>query len=254
MGFFNFFKKKIPVLNIHPYTTAIIAAAGGSSRMGETCENKQFMLINGRPVISYTLAAFEEADTIDEIIIAVREDDILHMADLAKDFGFDKVTKIIKGGETRQESIFNVIAELNPKTEFIAVHDGARPFVTAEIIDNVSGAAFKHNAAAACVPVKDTIKLIDRDGFIVNTVERASLKAVQTPQTFLLDLYKAGAALAQKRGTHYTDDCQLIEQAGAKVFLVEGSFNNIKITTPEDIAAAEFILSSLEDNMNSVDS
>ncbi len=245
MGLFDFLKKKTKEM-LRPYTAAIIAAAGSGSRMKDSCENKQLLFIGGKPVIGHTLSAFESSTTIDEIIIVTREEDILPIADIVKTFGFSKVTKIIKGGETRQESVFNAISELNKKTKFISIHDGARPFVTPEMIDAVSTHAYSHNAAAACVKIKDTIKQVDSEGNICDTIDRATLLAVQTPQTFSLNLYLSGMATANKRGVHLTDDCQIIEQIGGKVFAVEGSYNNIKITTPEDILFAEHIINSVD--------
>lgn len=235
----NLFKKRIT--NEHPYTTAIIAAAGSGCRMGLGFEEKQLILINDTPVIAYSIGAFENATTIDEIIIVTREENILLLADLVKDFDFKKVTKIVSGGQTRQESVFKAINELDEKTLYISIHDGARPFIDPDTIDEVSNAAYKYDACATFVKVKDTIKKIDNNGFILETIDRAYIGAVQTPQAFSLKLFLACSSVAQQRGVNYTDDCQLVEQCNKKVFLVEGSYNNIKITTKEDIALAEAI-------------
>lgn len=235
MNLFNRGQKK----EEHPYTTAIIAAAGNGSRMGLGFKDKQLILINGTPVISYSIRAFEDATTIDEIIIVSKEENILRFADLVKDFEFKKVSKIICGGQTRTQSVFNAINELDEKTRYISIHDGARPFVNSNTINEVNYAAYKYNAAACYVKIKDTIKNIDNAGFVKDTIDRTYLGAVQTPQAFSLKLYLACSSLAQQRGINYSDDCQIIEQGGKKVYLIEGSYNNIKITTKEDIALAE---------------
>ena len=153
---------------------------------------------------------------------------------------YDKVTFVI-GGATRQESVKNAVETID-EAGLIIIHDGARPFIKQDDIRNTIEAARKYGAAAVGVPVKDTIKVIDEDSFVTDTPERATLFAVQTPQIFDFELYKAAMEKAKQSGQDYTDDCQLIEAAGGRVKMVTGEYSNIKITTPDDIAVAENII------------
>lgn len=222
-----------------PFVTAVIVAAGNSTRMGGV--NKQFLLIDGVPVLIRTLLTFSQSDMIDEIIVAAREEDIPKMFAMIKDYKVLKVTDIVKGGKTRQESVFNAIRRSSPLSEYFAIHDGARPLVTEKIIEDTVREAFLTGAAATGVRVKDTVKVVNENGFITATPDRNYLWAVHTPQVFERRLYLS-AIDNVLNSEMFTDDCKLLEEYGAEVKMVEGSYENIKITTPEDTDIAQAIL------------
>ena len=219
----------------HPYCAALIAAAGSSTRYGG--ENKLLQTLDGIPVLVRTLLTIDRVEGIDEIVIAAREDELLPYAELCKTFGLRKPVKVIVGGATRTESVLRAALEASPETEFFAVQDGARPLITVELID----AARVYLAAAPAVPVRDTIK-VAHDGIVERTPDRSALFAVQTPQVFAADLLKAALQSAIADGATITDDCSAVERMGKEVHLTEGSEENIKITTPVDLAIAEAIL------------
>lgn len=232
--------KETPVPeNRYSYVSAIIVAAGNSTRMGGV--NKQFLLIDGVPVLIRTLRTFENCGLVNEIIIAAREEDIPTVFDMVKSYSVCKIKDIVKGGETRQESVYNAIRCTSPQSEYLAIHDGARPLVTGEIIAQTVAVAFHCGAAATGTRVKDTIKITNAEKQIVSTPDRAALWAVQTPQVFERRLY-LDAMDTVRNSAEFTDDCRLFEEAGKCVTIVEGSYENIKITTPEDVVLAEAIL------------
>ena len=246
MRFFSRRRAKEQEERPEAFVSAIIVAAGQSRRMGGDT-SKQFILIDGVPVIVRTLKAFEIAERIREVVIAARQEDIPQMYALIQDYEITKVKQIITGGETRQESVFRAIAQVDENADFLAIHDGARPLIRPQEIDLAVSAAVEHGAAALGVPVKDTVKQVDADGTIVDTPERSTLWAVQTPQVFSRALYLRAAEQAGEAAAQLTDDCQLIERTGAPVYLVRGAYANLKITTPEDVFAAEGILRATED-------
>ena len=246
MRFFSRRRAKEQEERPEAFVSAIIVAAGQSRRMGGDT-SKQFILIDGVPVIVRTLKAFEIAERIREVVIAARQEDIPQMYALIQDYEITKVKQIITGGETRQESVFRAIAQVDENADFLAIHDGARPLIRPQEIDLAVSAAVEHGAAALGVPVKDTVKQVDADGKIVDTPERSTLWAVQTPQVFSRALYLRAAEKAGEAAAQLTDDCQLIERTGAPVYLVRGAYANLKITTPEDVFAAEGILRATED-------
>lgn len=217
--------------------SAVIVAAGNSTRMG-TGKSKQLIEIEGKPVIAHTLSAFENSSCISEVIVVTKEEHILAISDIAKEFSLSKVTKIISGGETRAESVKNGIEQAS--FEYVAIHDGARPCITPEDIKKVVERAFETGAAAPGHPVTDTLKVVDNNRFIKSTVDRSSLWHIQTPQVFersiLLNAYKTCDY------KNATDDCILAESTGVKVAMVEGSKNNIKVTVEQDIPIAAAIL------------
>jgi len=227
-----------------PFCSAVVAAAGSSRRMGG--ENKLLLPLDGVPVLVRTLLALESAQLVDEIVIATREEDLLTIGDLCKLYGIRKPVKIVCGGETRQESVLAAALECREDAGYIAVHDGARPLVTAEMIDRVIRLAHRTNAAALAVPVKDTIKVV-QDGKVVSTPNRETLRAIQTPQVFDAQLLRAALQTAVENGDVLTDDCAAVERLGKEVYLAEGSYENIKITTPEDICLAEELLRRREE-------
>ena len=222
-----------------PFVTAVIVAAGNSTRMGGV--NKQFLMLDGVPVLVRTLTAFAESPLVDEIVIAARETDIPNMLSMVKDYEIPKVSEIVRGGETRQESVFAAIRRSSPNTAYFAIHDGARPLVTREIIADTVQCAFRTGAASTGVRVKDTVKVVGADGQILQTPDRDTLWAVHTPQVFAREVYLR-AAKTVPNSAMFTDDCRLMEAAGIPVYIVAGSYENIKITTPEDIALAHGIL------------
>lgn len=217
-------------------TAAILVAAGSSARMKSGGASKTMMKIGGEPVLSRTLRAFENTACISKIVIVARACDF-DAIQKASAFVTKPLT-ITEGGKERQDSVSNGAA-LCGDAEYIAVHDAARPFITPEEIETVCADAEKYGAATLAVPVKDTIKVAAADGTVCATPERSTLRAIQTPQVFCLSLYKEALCLAKNAGKQYTDDCQLIEAAGGKVYLTPGDYKNIKITTPEDLLVAE---------------
>lgn len=223
----------------HPWCSAIVAAAGSSGRMGG--ENKLMLPIDGVPVLALTLRALDEASLVDEIVVAVREEDLISVADLCKIYGVQKPAKIVRGGEDRLESVYLASLECREDADFLAVHDGARPLATAELIDRTIALAHRTNAAAPAVAVKDTVKLV-RDGKVVSTPPREELRAIQTPQVFDAALFRAALENARASGATLTDDCSAVELLGKEVYLTEGSYENIKITTPEDLILASELL------------
>ena len=223
---------------------ALVAAAGSSSRMGGV--NKLLQPLDGMPVLARTLTALERAELVDEIIVATREQDLMEVSDLCHTYGISKCTKVVCGGEARAHSVLRAALEASPDTELLAVQDGARPLVTPELIDRVIRAAVRCAAAAPAVPVKDTIKKVKDGGAVESTVDRDTLRAVQTPQVFSADLLKAALQNAIDQGVSVTDDCSAVERLGKVVFLVEGDETNLKITTPSDLIIAEALLRERE--------
>ena len=224
---------------------AVIVAAGNSTRMLSGGASKLLMKINGEPVLRRTLLAFDRAACIEEIVVVTRPVDFDAVKAAAE--GIKKPVRITEGGRERQDSVASGAA-LCPDADFIAVHDGARPMITPALIEKVCADGVRYGAATLAVPVKDTVKEADGGEFVAATPDRAKLRAIQTPQVFSLPLYKKALDAAAKAGKKYTDDCQLIENAGGRVYLTMGDYRNIKITTPEDIAVAEAFLRFYEED------
>lgn len=224
------------------YISAIIAAAGMSNRMKSKI-NKQFININGKPILAHTLEKFQRCKYIDEIIVVAREDEINYCKkEVVKRYGFNKVTKIIRGGKERQDSVYNGILALNEKTDIVVSHDGARPFVKIKnIVDSIKGAV-EYGACVVGTPVKDTIKFVKDGEEIDSTPNRDILWAAQTPQSFKREILMEGYRKAIEDNFVGTDDSVLVERLGIQVKIIMGSYENIKITTPEDIIIAESIL------------
>ena len=213
---------------------AVILGAGNSTRM-KSEKSKLLLEINGKTVIRRTVDTFLSLPEIDGAVIVCRQNDLESFKNETKDFNH---IKFVVGGSTRQQSVKNAVACID-KADLIVIHDGARPLIKKEDITAVMRAAEEYGAAAVGVPVKDTIKIIDSDGIINATPDRASLFAIQTPQAFHFNEYRAALEKAEKDGKDFTDDCQIIEYSGGRVKTVEGHYSNIKITTPDDIALAE---------------
>ncbi len=233
------------------YCSAIIVAAGKGARMKAEI-NKQFINIIDRPVLAYTLEAFEACELIDEIIIVTREEDIILCKEIVDISELVKVTKIVVGGKERQESVYKGLQEIDHRATIVAIHDGARPLILPEHIESSIEEVKEHDAVAVGVKVKDTIKVVDGQQNITSTLDRDMLWAVQTPQTFKVELIKNAHQKAIDENILATDDCMLVEQMGIKVKLIKGSYDNIKITTPEDILFAEAIIkvNDMENNEN----
>ena len=222
----------------------VIAAAGSSSRMGG--RDKLAELLDGIPVILRTLAAVEAVPEIREIVVVTREDRVEEYRRLLGQCS--RLRAVVPGGSTRQESVRNGVRALSPDCTLAAIHDGARPLVTPEVFARCIEAARNCGAATAAVPVKDTIKLADEAGRVLDTPDRSRLWAVQTPQIFDRERYLRAAEEAERRGLSCTDDCQLFEAMGWEVQLVMGDYRNLKITTPGDLVLAEAILQAREES------
>lgn len=222
--------------------SAIIACAGSSARMNGV--NKQFSVIGGVPVCVRSMLIFEKIDEVTEIIVSAREEDIPLIEKLAEDYKITKFKCAVKGGGTRQQSVFAAFMHTDKSTRFIAVHDGARPFADSEHIKKCIRDASVFGGSVLGVPVKDTVKLVD-GGMIADTLDRRKLYSIQTPQIFRRDIYVKGINFAQDHELDFTDDCQLAEAVGAKVNLTLSDYRNIKITTPEDLAVAEVLLRNI---------
>ncbi|MEI3579888.1 MAG: 2-C-methyl-D-erythritol 4-phosphate cytidylyltransferase [Acutalibacteraceae bacterium] len=221
---------------------AVIAAAGSSSRMGG--RDKLAELLDGIPVILRTLAAVEAVPEIREIVVVTREDRVEEYRRLLGQCS--RLRAVVPGGSTRQESVRNGVRALSPDCTLAAIHDGARPLVTPEVFARCIEAARNCGAATAAVPVKDTIKLADEAGRVLDTPDRSRLWAVQTPQIFDRERYLRAAEEAERRGLSCTDDCQLFEAMGWEVQLVMGDYRNLKLTTPEDFLAAGAYLEGIK--------
>lgn len=226
--------------------TAIVLAAGQGKRMG-TKVQKQYLEIDGKPVLYYSLHAFEQSEIIDEIILVVGENQSEYCKDeIVSKYGISKVKKIVQGGAERYHSVWNGLQEV-VDDGYVFIHDGARPFIYEEIINRAYKDVQNCKACVVGMPVKDTIKLADDEGFVDETPERNLVWMIQTPQVFESGLVKkAYALLMEQNHTHVTDDAMVIEQMlGHKVKLTEGSYENIKITTPEDLDIAEIFVKKL---------
>lgn len=220
----------------------VIAAAGSSSRMGG--RDKLAELLDGIPVILRTLAAVEAVPEIREIVVVTREDRVEEYRRLLGQCS--RLRAVVPGGSTRQESVRNGVRALSPDCTLAAIHDGARPLVTPEVFARCIEAARNCGAATAAVPVKDTIKLADEAGRVLDTPDRSRLWAVQTPQIFDRERYLRAAEEAERRGLSCTDDCQLFEAMGWEVQLVMGDYRNLKLTMPEDFLAAGAYLEGIK--------
>ena len=216
---------------------AVIVAAGSASRMGGI--DKVMATLKGAPMIVHTVRAFQTCDAIAEIVIVTRPDLILPITRLTS--GFDKVTTVVAGGSSRQESVSLGMNALSDKCELAAIQDGARPLVTWQLIDRVVRAAHAYHAAIPVNPVKDTIKVCN-SALVVSTPDRSTLRAVQTPQVFDFDLLRGALKKAAEDGAEVTDDCSAVERLGMSVKTVEGDERNLKVTTPFDLKIAEMLM------------
>lgn len=220
---------------------AVIVAAGTASRMGGI--DKVMAPLRGEPMILRTARAFQNCDAISEIVIVTREDLILPITNLCD--RMDKVRAVVAGGKSRQESVGRGLNALSDKVKLAAVHDGARPLITWQVIDRAVRAANTYGAAAPGIPVKDTIKVV-QGGVVKTTPDRSTLSAIQTPQVFDFDLLRGALKKAEQTGAQVTDDCSAVELMGMSVKIVGGDERNIKVTTPMDLKIAELLLEEME--------
>lgn len=216
----------------------IVVAAGSSSRMNGI--NKQMLLLGGIPVLVRTLLQFERNQNISRIIVVSKKENLLEIQKLADEYMISKLTDIVEGGASRQESVLNGLKRLSQNEEKVLIHDGARPLVSQKTISDVANALENHVAVTCAVKVKDTIKEIDKEKKVIKTLNRENLVSVQTPQgARVLEYLKA---ISETDISKFTDDTSILEAAGYGVYTVEGSYKNIKITTVEDIKAAQSFL------------
>ena len=226
------------------YCTAIVLAGGSGKRMG-TKVHKQYLMLKGYPVLYYSLKAFQESDYIDEIIlVSGAGEENYCQKEIVENYGFSKVSKVVAGGAERYNSVWNGLQQVGEKEGYVYIHDGARPFVNEKMIERAYECVEETKACVAGMPVKDTIKVVDEKNYVKDTPERKTLWLVQTPQVFEVRLIKeAYQKLIDDKIENATDDAMVIEQMMEhQVKLYLGSYENIKITTPEDLLVAEAFL------------
>lgn len=221
--------------------SVIVAAAGRGSRM-KRAENKVFLPLLDRPILRYSIEAFLGRCDVAEVIVICAAHEQDEMEGFVEPYRAHKPVKVVVGGNERQYSVANALRAVDKKSELILVHDGARPLVTDEVVQSVIDSAREHRASIAAVPVKDTIKTVDGQGMVVDTPPRSTLYAVQTPQGFDAQLLFDAYARAEEDGFLGTDDASLVERLGVRVAVAKGDYQNIKITTPEDLIVGEALL------------
>lgn len=227
--------------------TAIILAAGQGKRM-KTKVQKQFLMLQGKPLLYYSLACFQKSDEIQEIVVVTGKKSIDYCrSEIIEKYGFTKVKSIAEGGKERYDSVYAGLEACSADTDYVFIHDGARPFVTEDIIKRTKEVAVTYQACIAGMPSKDTVKIIDENNMVSATPERSRVWSVQTPQVFLYSLIKEAHDTARSVSMQgITDDAMVVEQyKNTPVHIVEGAYENIKITTPEDILVAEKILEKI---------
>lgn len=217
----------------------LIVAAGSGKRMN-TSINKQFLKIKGKPILIWTIESFYKNKNIDKIVVAIKKEEEDDIKKLLKEYNLENIT-LVYGGHERQDSIYNALPQLQ-ECDYILIHDGARPFISQEIIDNCIYEVKKHPCICVGAKAKDTIKIVDENCNIINTTDRSLTWYAQTPQAFRYDIIKEAYDFAKKTNFLGTDDASLVENLGYKVKMIEGSYNNIKITTQEDLIIGESIL------------
>ncbi len=223
-----------------------IVVAGGKGRRMRRSVNKLFLCLDNKPILAHTLEAFEKSNSIYSIILVVAEDEMEYCEkEIVSKYSISKVSKIVLGGEIRQQSVFNGLKAIDNNCNIVLIHDGARPFINDKIIEDGIKYASIYGASACGVEPKDTIKIRDNSGFSKCTLKRSELFCVQTPQCFKLDIILKAHEYIIKKNVTVTDDTSVAELYGNKVFLYEGSYNNIKITTPDDLILGERILDNL---------
>lgn len=224
-----------------PHCSVVVVAAGSSERMGG---DKMLMTLGAKPVIVRTLMAFQKSPMVDDIVVVTKREKITAIADMIKLYDITKVTQVISGGATRVESSLAGVSAVRRGAKLIAIHDGARPLVSQELIERVVKEANEHISAVPVLPSTDTLKRVDSRGVIVEGVDRASVFRVQTPQVFDADIIKGALTKAVEKRLPITDDCSAVDMMGFSTYTVEGDAGNIKLTLPEDMVLAEAILKS----------
>lgn len=233
----------IRLKHFKPFTSAVITVGGSGTRMqSNDGTTKQFMELDGMPVVTRTLTVFQASPYIDEIIIVSKEDEIDLYTEMIEKYELNKVKRIVKGGSTRQSSVLNGFKSVSEKADYVAIHDGVRCLITEDNIKKVIKDAYAYGCACAATKVHDTLKMADSNMFIESTPDRSKAWAAQTPQVFKTDVYRACAFSAKKEGIQATDDCMLAEYYGFKIKLTDCGRNNLKITTKDDLVLAEAIL------------
>lgn len=224
---------------------AIIVAGGTGKRMG-TAIKKQFIKLKDKEVLAYAIEAFNQLVEISEIVVVTGEEDIPKVErEIVQAYHLDKVSKVVAGGEERQDSVYNGLIEVSDDVEYVMIHDGARPFVSKEVLQKAIQKTIVDKATIVAVPVKDTIKIINpTTGMVETTPSRETLWSVQTPQSFEKQLLKEAYRSAHEKGLQVTDDSMIVEAYGKQVSVILGEYTNIKITTPEDLVIGESILNS----------
>lgn len=230
-------------------TRAVIPAAGMGRRMVAPI-NKQYLTLNGKPILAHTLDVFEGCASIQEIILVINKKELeLCREQILNIYSYQKV-RVVEGGATRQESVYYGLQACADDTDLVLVHDGARPLIGESVIRESILETIKYKATAVGVPAKNTIKVIDKNGIVVHTPNRANLIEIQTPQTFTMNLLKEAHEKALKKGLEGSDDAFLVEALSHPVKIVIGSYANIKITTPEDLIIAESMIQYLKNKKN----
>lgn len=224
-----------------PHCSVVVVAAGSSERMSG---DKMLMTLGAKPVIIRTLMAFQKSPMVDDIVVVTKREKITAIADMIKLYDITKVTQVISGGATRVESSLAGVSAVRRGAKLIAIHDGARPLVSQELIERVVKEANEHISAVPVLPSTDTLKRVDSRGVIVEGVDRASVFRVQTPQVFDADIIKGALTKAVEKRLPITDDCSAVDMMGFSTYTVEGDAGNIKLTLPEDMVLAEAILKS----------
>lgn len=221
---------------------AVIVAGGSGKRMGMKIK-KQFIELEGKAILAHTIEAFNKCKVIDEIIVVVGKEDIAKVkTEIVSRYGYDKVIQIIEGGTERQESVYNGLMAVAKEVQYVMIHDGARPFISQEILEKALLMTKEKHATVVAVPVKDTIKVVNEALEVEATPNRSTLWSVQTPQSFKKELLIKAYDYAKEKSLIVTDDSMLVEAYGKKVHVVEGDYNNIKITTSEDLVLGQAIL------------
>ena len=220
---------------------AIIPAGGSGLRMGYKIP-KTYLTFDYLPIIVHTLRVFQDSDLIDDVYLVVQESDKkFAQEEIVENYAMSKVRDLVSSGKERQDSVNNALPYLKPEHEMVVIHDGVRPFLENAILERTIRVAINEGAAVAGMPVKDTIKVSNHVGYIEKTIDRENLFLIQTPQVFKKELIVKAYEVAYQDQFYGTDDSSLVERLGIPVKLVEGSYENIKITTPEDLRLAEFI-------------
>lgn len=224
------------------FISVVIVAAGIGKRMKSKL-NKQYILLNEKPILAHTIERFEQNEYIDEIIVVARSEEIDYCKYSVIDkYEFKKVEGVVGGGVERQDSVYNGLKACDKETSVVLIHDGARPFIKDEEIESIIIETLENDACVIGVRVKDTIKVVSSKKYIIDTPDREYLWAVHTPQAFRYSLILEAHEMCKREGLSVTDDSMLVEKLGVKVKMIEGSYDNIKITTPEDLYMAASIL------------